>query len=145
MKKMFFRIIAIAVVIFMLFSAISCTSEQSDKDTNNKVKEPETIEVPIFAVDIEFGKKITADKVTTKTINADAISATMVTSVDEVVGKYATVALYKGDFAYKGKLASKRPTNALDVSEIEKTRNKFIDVSQFIKPNSGLDVHEALQ
>ena len=145
MKKMFFRIIAIAVVIFMLFSAISCTSEQSDKDTDNKVKEPETIEVPIFAVDIEFGKKITADKVTTKTINADAISATMVTSVDEVVGKYATVALYKGDFAYKGKLASKRPTNALDVSEIEKTRNKFIDVSQFIKPNSGLDVHEALQ
>lgn len=149
-KNIFIRLLAILVVAMMLVSAVSCTTEKSSEteaDTNSETETeaPKTIEVPILAADVEFGKKITSDKITTKTISSKAVSETMVTSVDDVVGKYATVALYKGDFVYKGKLATKRPTNALDVSEIEKTRNKFIDVSQFITPNSGLDVYEALQ
>ena len=147
-KRIFVRITAVALIAIMLFLSSACTAETPADVQNNTESETEaskTIEIPIFAVDIEFGKKITSDKVTTKTISINAVSSTMVTRVDEVVGKYATAQLYKGDFAYKGKLSSKRPTNALDVSEIEKTRNKFIDVSQFIKPNSGLDVYEALQ
>ena len=148
LKRIFVRITAVALIAIMLLLAASCTAEPPASEKDNDESETElskTVEVPIFAVDVEFGKKITADKVTTKTISRDALSSTMVTSVEDVVGKYATVALYQGDFAYKGKLSSKRPTDSLDVSEIEKTRNKFIDVSQFIKPNSGLDVYAALQ
>ena len=146
--KAFLRIISVALIAVMLLLAASCAAEQPSDSEGSKESETElskTVEIPVFAVDIEFGKKITADKVTTMTISRDALSSTMITSVDEVVGKYSLTTLYKGDFAYKGKLSSKRPTNALDVSEIEKTRNKFIDVSQFIEPNSGLDVYEALQ
>ena len=147
-KRIFFRITAVALIAIMLLLAASCTAEPPASKKDNDESETElskTVEVPIFAVDVEFGKKITADKVTTKTISRAAASSTMVINVEDVVGKYATVPLYKGDFAYKGKLANKRPTESLDVSEIEKTRNKFIDVSQFIKPNSGLDVYAALQ
>ena len=146
-KRIFLRVTAIAIVAVMLMLAASCTAEQQSEDVNDNVssEEPKTIEVPIFAVDIPFGKKITSDKVTTKTVSVDTVSATMVTSVDDVVGMYSTVELFKGDFAYKGKLSSKRPTDELDVSEVEKTRNKYIDVSQYIKPNSGLDVYAALQ
>ena len=144
-KRIIFRVLAMLITAVMLVSVASCTAGPSDNADNNEDTAPKTIEVPVFAVDIEFGKKITADKVTTKTISADAVSSTMVTSLDDVVGKYVTVAVVKGDFAYKGKLSSKRPTNALDVSEVERTRNKYIDVSQFITPNSGLDVYEALQ
>ena len=142
-KRIFFRIAAIALTAFMLISIVACTAEKSEGET--EVKKPEYIDVPVFAVDVDFGKKITTDKVTTKRISADAVSSTMVTSLDDVIGKYVTVPVKAGDFAYNGKLSQKRPTNALDVSEIEKTRNKYIDVSQFIKPNSGLDVYEALQ
>ena len=146
LKRIFARITAIALVAIMLLLSVSCAEEQINENATDSVTdEPKTIEVPVFAEDIEFGKRITSDKVTTITISKNAVSSTMVTSVDEVVGKYALVPLYKGDFAYTSKLAKRRPTNSLDVSEIEKTRNKFIDVSQFIAPNSGLDVYEALQ
>jgi len=150
-KRIFVRLMSMLLIVIMLLITASCTSEKTDDEEqeaeseNIVEEEPKTIEVPIFTMDIEFGKKITTDKVTTKTISAEGIASTMITSVDEVVGMYATAKLYKGDFAYKGKLTSKRPTDALDVSEVEKTRNKYVDVSQFIKPNSGLDVYEALQ
>ena len=144
-KRIFLRAAAIALSAIMLISMSSCVADSKNEDAEAGEDLPKTIEIPVFAVDIEFGKKITSDKVTTTTISADAVSSTMVTNIDDVVGMYATSKLYKGDFAYKGKLSTKRPTNALDVSEIEKTRNKYIDVSQFIKPNSGLDVYAALQ
>ena len=143
-KDLFVRIALICVIIAMVASAVSCTTEKKEEEST-KAPKPTTIEIPVFADDVAFGQKITSDKVTTATVSISALSSTMVTSVDEVVGMYASAPLYKGDFAYKGKLANKRPTESLDVSEIEKTRNKFIDVSPIIKPNSGLDVYAALQ
>ena len=143
-KRIFLRVISLALIAVMLLLVASCASESSE-DADGETDMSKTIEVPVFTEDIEFGKRINKSSVTTITISSSAVSSTMVTSVDDVVGKYALVPLYKGDFAYTAKLAKRRPTNALDVSEIEKTRNKFIDVSQFIEPNSGLDVYEALQ
>ena len=148
MKKIFSRIIAVALVALMLIFTASCDSIVVDTNTNgNKEKptEPQMIEVPIFAADVEFAKKITPDKVTTKKIYVDALSATMITKVEDVVGKYAAVPLFEGDFAYTGKVSRKKPVQQLDPSEVEKTRNKYIDVSQFVEPNSNIDVYAALQ
>jgi hypothetical protein len=145
MKRIFIRITSIALVALMLILAASCDSAIVNDNSENKATEPQMIEVPIFTSDIEFAKKITPDKVTTKKIYVDALSATMITKVEDVVGKYAAVALYAGDFAYTGKVSRKKPVQQLDASEVEKTRNKYIDVSQFVEPNSGIDVHAALQ
>ena len=145
MKRIFVRITSIALVALMLILAASCDSAIVNDNSENKATEPQMIEVPIFASDVEFAKKITPDKVTTKKIYVDALSATMITKVEDVVGKYAAVALYAGDFAYTGKVSRKKPVQQLDASEVEKTRNKYIDVSQFVEPNSGIDVHAALQ
>ena len=98
-KRIIFRVLAMLITAVMLVSVASCTAGPSDNADNNEDTAPKTIEVPVFAVDIEFGKKITVDKVTTKTISADAVSSTMVTSLDDVVGKYVTVAVVKGNFA----------------------------------------------
>ncbi len=145
MKRIFIRITSIALVALMLILAASCDSAIVNDNSENKATEPQMIEVPIFTSDVEFAKKITPDKVTTKKIYVDALSATMITKVEDVVGKYAAVALYAGDFAYTGKVSRKKPVQQLDASEVEKTRNKYIDVSQFVEPNSGIDVHAALQ
>lgn len=145
MKRIFIRITSIALVALMLILAVSCDSAIVNDNSENKATEPQMIEVPIFTSDVEFAKKITPDKVTTKKIYVDALSATMITKVEDVVGKYAAVALYAGDFAYTGKVSRKKPVQQLDASEVEKTRNKYIDVSQFVEPNSGIDVHAALQ
>lgn len=145
MKRIFVRITSIALVALMLILAASCDSAIVNDNSENKATEPQMIEVPIFTSDVEFAKKITPDKVTTKKIYVDALSATMITKVEDVVGKYAAVALYAGDFAYTGKVSRKKPVQQLDASEVEKTRNKYIDVSQFVEPNSGIDVHAALQ
>lgn len=145
MNKIFIRITSIALIALMLILAASCDSVIVNDNSENKATEPQMIEVPIFTSDVEFAKKITPDKVTTKKIYVDALSATMITKVEDVVGKYAAVALYAGDFAYTGKVSRKKPVQQLDASEVEKTRNKYIDVSQFVEPNSGIDVHAALQ
>ena len=145
MKRIFIRITSIALIALMLILAASCDSAIVNDNSENKATEPQMIEVPIFTSDVEFAKKITPDKVTTKKIYVDALSATMITKVEDVVGKYAAVALYAGDFAYTGKVSRKKPVQQLDASEVEKTRNKYIDVSQFVEPNSGIDVHAALQ
>jgi hypothetical protein len=145
MKRIFIRITSIVLVALMLILAASCDSAIVNDNSENKATEPQMIEVPIFTSDVEFAKKITPDKVTTKKIYVDALSATMITKVEDVVGKYAAVALYAGDFAYTGKVSRKKPVQQLDASEVEKTRNKYIDISQFVEPNSGIDVHAALQ
>ena len=103
------------------------------------------IDIPVFKVNISAGSKITTSKVTTKKIRSDAVSPTMITDVSEVVGCYATVPLFEGDFAYKGKIAAKKPTDSADSEDVEKTRSKYLDVTQYVKPNTGQDLHEALQ
>lgn len=143
-KDLFVRVALICVIIAMIASAVSCGIEETEEEST-QVPEPTTIEIPVFADDVAFGQKITSDKVTTKVISIAALSETMVTNVDEVVGMYAGVPLYKGDFAYKGKLAKKRPTDSVNEGTVEKSKNKYIDVSIFIEPNTGKDVYPALQ
>ena len=145
-KKKLIRAITVCLLITVLLSLASCARPISNNNKPNPQQETDSfIDVPVFATDVEFGKKITVDKVTTKKINSKAVSDTMVTDVNEVVGKYATVALFAGDYAYKGKLSSKKPVQTAEMAEVEKTRSKYVDVSQFIEPNSGNDVAAALQ
>ena len=142
-NKNFIRVIAVALLLTVMISLASCA--QPSASGANDQQGDTFIDVPVFTVDVAFGKKITADKVTTKRINSKAVSDTMVTDIEEVVGKYSTVALFAGDFAYKGKLSAKKPTQTAEIAEIEKTRNKYVDVSQFIEPNTGKDLAGALQ
>lgn len=147
-KRIFLRIFAIALIAVMLISAVSCTPAEEPADGTEEaeaLKEPKTVEIPVFAADVKFGSKIMEEDLTTKTVNASSVATTMVTSVDDVIGKYASADFYAGDYIYKGKLSNKRVVKSLDVSEIEKTRNKYVDVSQFVKPNAGVDVYAALQ
>lgn len=143
-KEIFIRVALLCVIAAMLVSAVSCGVEDVKEDSTAET-EPTTIEVPVFAEDVAFGQKITSNKVTTKVISVDAVSDTMVTKVDEVVGKYASIPLYKGDFAYKGKLVNRRPTDSVNEDTVEKSKNKYIDASIFIEPNSGKDVYAAIQ
>lgn len=103
------------------------------------------VDVPVLKVDVSEGSKITSSKVTTKKIRADALAATVITDVSEVVGSYATVTLFAGDFVYKGKIANKKPSSSADSADVEKSKSKYLDVSQYVKPNTGQDVYSALQ
>ena len=69
-KRIFFSAISLTLIAVMLLLATACVSEQSsENDADAGTDEPKTIEVPVFTEDIEFGKKITTDKVTTVTIS----------------------------------------------------------------------------
>lgn len=105
----------------------------------------EMVEVPVFTKDIPAGAKIAEEDVATKSIRADAVPSTVAKTVKAVVGKYAKIPLYKGDFAYSAKISTKETGNAADASGIEKVKNKYIDVSLFVEPNTGDDLHAALQ
>ena len=124
---------------------VKAEAETSNATTETAENAVTMIDIPIFKVNIAAGSKITTSKVTTKKIRSDAISPTMITDISEVIGCYAIVPVFEGDFAYKGKISEKRPTESADSADVEKTRSKYLDVTQYVKPNTGQDLHEALQ
>ncbi len=164
-----FRFIAVFSLSALLLCSASCTAEdapiQNQKEiVENGAEELDVIkleatygvadessseiamtEIPVFTKDIAAGTKITDADVTTKEIRADSVPSTVAKTVKAVVGKYAKIPLYKGDFAYSAKLSTKDIGNVVDSSGIEKVKNKYIDVSLFVEPNTGADLHTALQ
>ena len=133
---------------------LSASNEDSDVKVNASNEDSvitigastvEMVEVPVFTRDIAAGERIAEEDVTAKSVRADAVPSTLAKSVKAVVGKYAKMQLYKGDFAYSAKLSTKSTENAADASGIEKIKNKYIDVSLFVEPNTGADLHAVLQ
>lgn len=117
----------------------------SDGSSDEATAAVSMIDVPVLASDIAQGAKIMASKVTTKKIRSDAVSITMVTDVDEVVGCYASVPLFAGDYFYKGKISESPNDNSASAEDVSKTKVKYLDVSQYVEPNTGEDLHTALQ
>ena len=160
-----FKFVAVFALSALLLSSVSCTAEDQAKDAEQTVEQSaadigatqlenttsgttgaiEMIEVPVFTKDIKAGEKITEADVTTKSVRADAIPSTLVKTVRGVVGKYAKIDLFKGDFAYSAKISTKATENVADSAGIEKTKNKYVDVSLFVEPNTGADLYSALQ
>ena len=118
---------------------------EEDAAQDGAVSSTEMIEVPVFVTDIAKGTKITSSKVTTKLVRADSIPSTVITDKLEIVGTYAAIKLFKGDFAYEGKLVEKLADVPADVGNAEKTKVKYLDVSQYVKPNTGQDLYAVLQ
>lgn len=149
MRKILLRAIALMLAILMLAFVSACSSEDTPDETNESdIAEIEQgpIDVPVLATDVEAGRRITEAMLTTKTISRDAITQTMMTSIDSVVGEFATMKLYKGDYIYKDKLSSKKPEGEADDKVISYASNsKYVDITQFVATNSGEDLYGTLQ
>ena len=168
--KLLFKFVAVFSLSALLLSSASCTEEKHSANGVETVEQNvneldilnlsasgedsvvtvgastvEMVDVPIFTKDIVVGARITEDDVATKSIRADAVPSTVAKSVKSVIGKYAKIPLYKGDFAYSAKLSNKETGNTADASGIEKVKNKYVDVSLFVAPNTGDDLYAALQ
>ncbi len=92
--------------------AIATDSQPStDKtETQQKPVEEEVVKAAVVkpVKDIAKGQKITADDVSVVYMNEDQIAFNALRSVDDVVGKYAKMKLYKNDFIMAAKVSDKK-------------------------------------
>ncbi|MBO7302876.1 MAG: SAF domain-containing protein, partial [Clostridia bacterium] len=148
MRKKLLRITAISLAVLMLAFATACSSEESDETNESDIAEIEQgpIDVPVLVTDVEAGRRITEAMLTTKTISREAVAPNMMTSIDSVVGEFTTMKLYKGDYIYKDKLSSKKiEEDAADKVTSYSSNSNYIDISQFVTPNTGEDLQSTLQ
>jgi hypothetical protein len=90
------------------FALVSCNSEVIAEPTEPAVTD-ELVEVLRVTKDITAGTKLTDADVEVVSIRKNDVAINTITKKDDVVGKYATTNLYKGDFLFPAKLSATQP------------------------------------
>ena len=145
------RVLCTLLCLSLAFSALllsACNKEEvSDADL---VDANATVEVLRPAKDIAYGEKITAAKIETVTVNRSEAWIGALSNADEVVGKYAAIAMSTEDY-FLAKYLSDEKLGAVDpTAEFDRTNFGFeqlgyIVVTEYVKPNTGEDIGVELQ
>lgn len=70
----------------------------------------DTVEVPRLSADVQRGSKITESNVETVSVKKDSLPSGVITDKSLIVGKYASSALYAGDYVTDKKISVKANT-----------------------------------
>ena len=140
-------ILSILLCLVMLLSTVlvSCNSENAEAATPE-----EKIEVVRALEEIAEGTRITDAKVEMVSVCvSDLPEGTILNSAD-VVGKFATGRIYKGDYFFATKLSAKKPATvdgdtSADDGKINFKDAGYVLVSDYVTPNTGKDVTDAIQ
>ena len=128
-----FLMSASSMMIYSATDAVedSASAESDDAAQGNSV---------VFAkVDVKKGTKLTNKHVELREVKG-SIPANAITSIDDAIGKYALMALNADEYLY-----SEQISKAKGVDEDDPSKAKYINVADFVKPNSGKDVASQLQ
>ena len=121
--KITHSILSVLLLTAMLLCAFPVTSSAED------VAQGETVSVVVMARDVKQGVKITKDDVMVKEVKNVNIPSNIMSDTSKVVGKYADVQLYEGEYIYEEKLLAKKPTVSTGLanpSDIGYSRQKFV-------------------
>ena len=106
------------------------------------------VNVLVFTEDVPKGTKVTTKNTTVIELPATNVPRNVVGSLDDVKAMYTNKNFYSGDYVIKSRLTKTKPM-VVDQSTINealtKTDNEFVVVTDFIKANTGEDLHANLQ
>lgn len=134
----------------MLFSAllVGC----NDADDVDAVDGGEKVDVVRAVADISANSRIGEDNVEIVSVNKADLPAGTVLSKDDIVGKFATVDIYEGEYFLSVKLAAMRAngntandknTNSDGVLNFKDAG--YVIVTDYVKPDTGKDVADDIQ
>lgn len=139
------------LVICMMLTMLSAFAEETF--TQEGTIDPATgatVDVVVLTQDVPAGKKITKKQLEVKQVKNVNIPDNILSSVDEVVGLFAKVDVFAGDYVYKAQLTSDEGktgevNNDLLYQPIKKSTDPFVYVTDFFPANAGKDVAALIQ
>jgi hypothetical protein len=132
---------------------VSCNKNEEPAGDNSGAGTEEKVTVVRLKENIKYGSKVTEAKIEEVQVNKADLPEGTILNKDDVLGKFTTTEMYAGEYFLPVKLADKRPTNVDEngdtVVEDDGIIN-FLDagyvmVTDYLKPDTGADVSEAIQ
>lgn len=132
---------------------VSCNKDEEPSGDNSGAGTEEKVTVVRLKENIKYGSKVTEAKIEEVQVNKADLPEGTILNKDDVLGKFTTTEMYAGEYFLPVKLADKRPSNVDEngdtVVEDDGIIN-FLDagyvmVTDYLKPDTGADVSEAIQ
>jgi len=129
--------------------AVQQTEENTEeKVTEVAVKENGMVDVVVFSTDAPKGTKLGTKNLKVVEMPLENIPRNIVGTIEEVRGLYTNRDFYEGDYVIENRLTKSKPV-IIDkdtiTEDIARTDNDFVIVTDFIKPDTGEDLHSNLQ
>ncbi len=108
----------------------------------------DTVKIAMMTADVKKGGKLSAKNVELVEVKNVNIPSNVITDLDNVYTKIAAVDLYAGEYLYSSQIKNKGSISSdadLLVQELEKSKNDFLVVTDYIQANTGEDVTAHLQ
>ncbi len=144
--------LCILLCLAMLLCTLFVSCNNSDDYAGSSASE-EKIDVVRAIEDIESGTKISESNIETVSVSKSDLPEGTITNSADVVGKFATGYIYKGDYFFATKISPKRPVTATpesgsdteDSGKINFADAGYVMVSDYVKPDTGKDVTDDIQ
>ena len=131
----------------MLCTALPMSAQVSGEEQSGQT-DPHYASVVVTTRDMEIGHLIGEDDLTTVKVWNGNIPENAVSDPAELVGRYAGMRLYGGEYVYLNQTAEEKLAKAnpeVLVRPVAKVSTNFVVVTDFIRPNTGLEVEHYLQ
>ena len=151
MKNTFRVITAALLILCMMFtmSSMMIFAEEGVAEDDAASDSPFEMTTIVFATKtLEHGSKITSSSVELREVPAYNAPTNAITSLEEVVGKYAYGTTYEGDYFYKGKFSNTKQVennSHLLLQAVGLCHAKYLNIGDYIRPNTGEDVTKIIQ
>ena len=166
-SRVWIRLLSLLLCFVMAFSTIvlcacntaeeEATEPQTEAPTEEVTEEVATevplnenglVNVLVFTEDTPKGTKVTTKNTKVIELPATNVPRNVVTDINEIRSMYTNKDFYSGDYVIESRLTKTKPV-VLDESTITdklaETDNEFVIVTDFIKPDTGEDLHGNLQ
>ena len=132
---------------------VSC-NKNDDPASESGESNGETVTVVRLKENIKYGTKVTSAKIEEVQVNKADLPEGTILNKEDVLGKFTTTAMYAGEYFLPVKLANERPADVDEngdaiIGEDDGVINfedaGYVMVTDYLKPDTGADVSDAIQ
>ena len=156
MKKNIFRnTVCILLCLLMLSGGFLVSCNKSDEPAgDNGASTEEKVTVVRLKENIKYGTKVTSAKIEEVQVNKADLPEGTILNKEDVLGKFTLTAMYAGEYFLPVKLANERPADVDEngdavIEEDDGIINfedaGYVMVTDYLKPDTGEDVSDAIQ
>ena len=156
MKKNIFRnTVCILLCLLMLSGGFLVSCNKSDEPAgDNGASTEEKVTVVRLKENIKYGAKVTSAKIEEVQVNKADLPEGTILNKEDVLGKFTLTAMYAGEYFLPVKLANERPADVDEngdavIEEDDGIINfedaGYVMVTDYLKPDTGEDVSDAIQ
>ena len=156
MKKNIFRnTVCIFLCLLMLSGGFLVSCNKSDEPAgDNGASTEEKVTVVRLKENIKYGAKVTTAKIEEVQVNKADLPEGTILNKDDVLGKFTVTEMYAGEYFLAVKLSDKRPSNVDENGDVVVEEDDgvinfddagYVMVTDYLKPDTGADVSDAIQ